>query len=80
MDWARKNGFVVFTNDLDFSRLLALTHDKGPSVIQGRAQNVMPGHIGAIVAHILKRYQKEIEQGALLSFDENKARTRILPL
>ncbi len=26
MDWARTNGYVVFTHDLDFGTLLALTH------------------------------------------------------
>ena len=32
--WARKEGYVVFTHDLDFSRLLALTQAEGPSVVQ----------------------------------------------
>lgn len=29
-DWAMKNEHVVFTNDLDFSSILALTHNDGP--------------------------------------------------
>ena len=36
MAWARENGYVVFTHDLDFGTLLALTRDAGPSVIQVR--------------------------------------------
>ncbi len=42
MDWARANGFVVFTHDLDFGHLLALTHAAGPSVLQVRAEDVLP--------------------------------------
>jgi predicted nuclease of predicted toxin-antitoxin system len=31
--YAKKNDFVVFTNDLDFGYILAITHGKKPSVI-----------------------------------------------
>jgi predicted nuclease of predicted toxin-antitoxin system len=33
MAWARTNGYVVFTHDLDFGSLLATTGAAGPSVI-----------------------------------------------
>ncbi len=36
MNWAREHGFVVFTHDLDFGTLPAVTHQGGPSVIQVR--------------------------------------------
>ncbi|MGH7178567.1 MAG: DUF5615 family PIN-like protein, partial [Tepidisphaeraceae bacterium] len=36
MDWARTNGYIVFTHDLDFATVLALTHESGPSVFQVR--------------------------------------------
>lgn len=36
MAWARQNGYVVFTHDLDFGALLAVTGAEGPSVIQVR--------------------------------------------
>lgn len=34
MAYARANGLVVFTHDLDFGVLLALTRGAGPSVLQ----------------------------------------------
>ena len=40
MAWARQHGHVVFTHDLDFGTLLALTQAEGPSVIQVRTQDV----------------------------------------
>ncbi len=30
MAWARENGYIVFTHDLDFSALLATTQKKAP--------------------------------------------------
>ena len=35
MAWARQHQQVVFTHDLDFGTLLALTRAAGPSVIPG---------------------------------------------
>ena len=46
MDWARANGYVVFTHDLDFGTLLATTRVQGPSVIQVRTQDIMPSSVG----------------------------------
>ena len=45
MVWAREHGYAVFTHDLDFGALLALTRATGPSVIQVRAHDVLPAHL-----------------------------------
>jgi len=52
--WARDHGFVVFTHDLDFGHLLALTHAAGPSVIQVRSEDVMPDAIKSVVLQALR--------------------------
>ncbi len=80
MEWALARGFVVFTHDLDFGSLLALTKAAGPSVIQVRAQDVLPDHLGRIVLAALQQYQLLLEQGALVVVDESTTRARILPL
>src|SRR5438874_1497513 len=49
MDWAADHGYVVFTHDLDFGTILALTHAAGPSVLQVRGQDVLPDHLGSAV-------------------------------
>ena len=36
MAWARQNGHAVFTHDLDFGAMLALSGASGPSVLQVR--------------------------------------------
>lgn len=80
MQYARENDFVVFTHDLDFGAMLALTQATSPSVLQVRAQDILPKNIGQIVITILQKYTNELEQGALIVFDKAKERVRILPL
>ena len=80
MDWARSNDFVVFTHDLDFGTMLALTHASGPSVIQIRGQNVLPDHMASILIAALTQHEKDLEVGALVVVDESKSRVRVLPI
>ena len=67
MAWARQQSRVVFTHDLDFGTILALTRETGPSVIQVRTQDVTAAAIGAMVLDVLRRFQSQLEQGALSS-------------
>jgi predicted nuclease of predicted toxin-antitoxin system len=80
MSWALANNFVVFTHDLDFGALLAVTHAQGPSVVQMRAQDIMPIHMEASIVAALHQYEPLLEQGALISIDPNQARARVLPI
>jgi predicted nuclease of predicted toxin-antitoxin system len=80
MDYARANDYVVFTHDLDFGTLLALTQAESPSVLQVRAQNILPSHLANTVVAVLRANEETLEQGALIVVDEGRARVRILPL
>jgi len=80
MTWASSNGYIVFTHDLDFGTMLALTHATGPSVIQVRGQNVLPDHLSPIVLAALKHYESDLVAGALVVVEEAKLRVRILPI
>ena len=39
MGFARVNGYVVLTHDLDFGAILAATHGNKPSVVQIRSEH-----------------------------------------
>lgn len=80
MAWALAHGYVVFTHDLDFGTMLALTHATGPSVVQVRGQNVLPEDIGPIVVAALRQYEGALTAGALVVVDVKKSRVRVLPL
>jgi len=79
-EYARVHGFVIFTHDLDFGTILALTHSAGPSVLQVRTQDIMPSGLGVVVIGALKENQQALEKGALIVVDETRLRVRILPL
>ena len=80
MEWARQNQHVVFTHDLDFGTLLALTRAIGPSVIQARAHDVLPEHLENAVVNSIRTYQSQLEQGAIVTVDELRAKVRVLPI
>lgn len=53
MTFARDNGYVVLTHDLDFGAILAATHGLKPSVVQIRSEDVSPEVIGKLVVDAL---------------------------
>lgn len=80
MAWAREHSHVVFTNDLDFGTLLALTSASGPSVIQIRAHDVLPQHLGHTVVATIRAYESHLKKGAIVTIDELRGKVRLLPI
>jgi predicted nuclease of predicted toxin-antitoxin system len=80
LTWANEHHFVVITNDLDFSAILAASAVDGPSVVQLRTQDLLSESAARIVARALEAHREDIERGALLSIDEGGTRVRMLPL
>ena len=80
MEWAVKHGYTVFTHDLDFGTILALTHATGPSVLQIRAQDVLPDSLEDVVTAALKQHDADLASGAVVVVDESRTRVRILPI
>jgi predicted nuclease of predicted toxin-antitoxin system len=80
MAWALSHHCAVFTHDLDFGTMLALTHAGGPSVIQVRSQRILPEHMGPTVLAALRQYEAELVAGAIVVVEPTKSRVRVLPL
>jgi predicted nuclease of predicted toxin-antitoxin system len=80
LEWAHEHDFVVVTNDLDFSAILAAGAVDGPSVVQIRAQDLLSEGTISTVAKALEGHRDDVERGALLSIDEGGTRVRMLPL
>ena len=77
--WANEHEFVLITNDLDFSAILA-SAGAPPSVVQIRTQDLLSDEAVSTVARALEVHREDIERGALLSIDEGGTRVRMLPL
>lgn len=80
MEWARDQNHIVFTHDLDFGTILAITNADSPSVLQVRTQDVLPEHLEKLVIDALVQFREILVRGALITVDENTARARILPM
>jgi predicted nuclease of predicted toxin-antitoxin system len=78
--YAQTHGFTVFTNDLDFGFILAITHGEKPSVIQTRTGVQGTDRIGGTVINAIKMLAADIEKGALVTIDQRKTRVTLLPL
>lgn len=80
MGYAKTNGYIVLTHDLDFGAILAATQGTKPSVVQIRAANTSPEAIGKTVVAALGQMESELDAGALITVDPQQARLRVLPL
>lgn len=80
MAFAKLNGFVVLTQDLDFGEILAATQGEKPSVVQIRSEDLDTNIIGGAVIAALRQLAIELELGALVTIDPNRTRLRMLPL
>ena len=80
MAYAKANGFVVLTHDLDFGAILAATGGESPSVVQIRAEDTSPEAIGVLLLAGLRQMAGELEAGALVTIEPGRARLRLLPL
>ncbi|WP_022853068.1 DUF5615 family PIN-like protein [Thermodesulfatator atlanticus] len=78
--WAKTNGYIILTHDLDFGSILASTNADFPSVIQIRTLDIRPQKIFPKILLVLNKYDKYLKSGALIVLEEHSARIKILPL
>ena len=80
MAYARDNNAVVLTHDLDFGAILAASGAERPSVVQIRAEDVIPDRIGSEVVAALRQMSVELQDGALITVEPTRNRLSMLPL
>jgi predicted nuclease of predicted toxin-antitoxin system len=80
MEYAKQNGYVVLTHDLDFSAMLAAAKAAAPSVVQVRAQDTLSAQFRNVVIGALRQFEFELMSGAIVVVDQLRARARVLPL
>lgn len=79
-EYASNHRAIVLTQDLDFTRMLALQGASLPSVIQLRVDCPIPEVVGDAVLSVLKNHRHQLEAGCLITLDANRHRLRLLPL
>jgi predicted nuclease of predicted toxin-antitoxin system len=80
LEYAKLQGYAIFTHVLDFGAILTATNAEYPSVIQARIQDVTPGYLSGFVIATLHRFKQHLDAGALVTIDDKHSRVRILPI
>ncbi|MGO9740110.1 MAG: DUF5615 family PIN-like protein [Roseiarcus sp.] len=78
--FAAREGWTIFTHDLDFGAMLAATRGIGPSVVQIRADDLRPEAVAPFLITALRQAEADLAAGALVTVEPARARIRILPL
>ncbi len=78
--YARAQGAVVFTSDLDFPAILAAVRSRLPSVVQLRSGSLLPSRSGERVVRVLRQVSEALQQGAVVVIEAGRHRVRVLPL
>ena len=78
--YAKNNDYMLLTHDLDFAVILAHTAMDSPSVIQLRTRDTLPEKHASKVIETIKKYHKELNNGAIVTIDLIQSRVRILPI
>ncbi len=78
--FARSSGETILTNDLDFSRIMALSKEEFPSIITFRLGALNPTLFREIVQLNFDQLVEPAQEGNLITIDEGGIRIRKLPL
>jgi predicted nuclease of predicted toxin-antitoxin system len=71
---------VVLTQDLDFSRLVALSGAREPSLISLRLSSSQIEHVNSILQQALPNLESVVPDGAIITIEDHRIRVRRLPL
>ena len=80
LSWARENGYVVLTQDMDFSQLLFAAQASGPSVVLLRMDNEFDSTSRQHVCRAIATAEDSLNAGALLTIKGSRVRLRHLPI
>jgi predicted nuclease of predicted toxin-antitoxin system len=81
LEYARREGFVLVSQDTDFTNLLFREHADRPSLILLRdVQEVTAGDISQLITVNLKEIAEDLERGAVVSIMPDRVRVRPLPI
>ena len=80
LEHAHHNRLIILTQDLDFGTLLAVGGLSTPSVIQFRAQAVLPSDVGRQLLAAIEVAGAHLELGALVTVDPVGHRVTVLPI
>ena len=80
LEFARREGRVIITADLDFPRLLALSEAEGPGVILFRGGNYSDREMCHLLERVLEQVPSQVLNSSICVVDQKRIRITQLPL
>jgi predicted nuclease of predicted toxin-antitoxin system len=80
LSYAKEQGQIILTFDLDFTDLLAASGANMPSVVILRTRTLRAEKLQARLLEILAQCQDDLNNGAVVIVEGMKARVRTLPI
>lgn len=80
VDFAGKNGFVIITFDLDFSRIVVLGGLTLPSVITFRMDVMTSGKFLDYMTGLIPKIGNALKEGCMVTVTDRQVRIRKLPV
>lgn len=78
--YAKTQGQIILTFDLDFTDLLAASGANTPSVVILRTRTLRAEKLQARLLEVLSQCKEDLENGAVVIVEDAKVRIRTLPI
>jgi predicted nuclease of predicted toxin-antitoxin system len=80
LEFARTENWVVLTQDLDFSMLVALSRYSQPSLITLRLSSAKPDIVTQKLLDVLPQIEVALQEGSAITIQDDSIRIRKLPV
>ncbi len=80
LEFARTENWVVLTQDLDFSMLVALSKYSQPSLITLRLSSAKPDIVTQKLLDVLPQIEEALQEGSAITIQDESIRIRKLPV
>ena len=80
LEFARTENWVVLTQDLDFSMLVALSRYSQPSLITLRLSSAKPDIVTQKLLDVLPQIEEALQEGSAVTIQDESIRIRKLPV
>ena len=80
IEQARQDSRIILTQDLDFSRLIAISGESAPSLICLRLESSRIEYVNALLSRVLPNLEAEGMDASIISIEDAAIRRRSLPI
>lgn len=80
IDHARRDARIILTQDLDFSRIIAVSGESAPSLISLRLKSSRVEYVSSLLSRVLPELEAEGLDAAIITIEDTAVRRRSLPI